>query len=78
MTHSSKPSSYPYARFIPHEEIVEATSWRFDNVDGSPHQEDLEAEAAKGPSPEAIAADIKRRYEAPLMEIFESAAAADA
>ncbi|MFN9726072.1 Na+/H+ antiporter subunit E [Acidovorax sp.] len=28
--------------------------------------------------PEAIAADIKRRYEAPLMEIFESAAAADA
>ncbi|MFN7855635.1 MAG: Na+/H+ antiporter subunit E [Acidovorax sp.] len=27
--------------------------------------------------PEAAAADIKRRYEAPLMEIFESAAAAD-
>lgn len=25
--------------------------------------------------PEAMAADIKRRYEAPLMEIFESAAA---
>lgn len=62
MTHSSKPSSYPYARFIPREEIDKVSSWRFDNVDGSPHPEDIkepEVEVDPGPSPEAIAADME-------------------
>lgn len=66
MTHSSK-SSTAYARFIPREEIEAVSTWRFDNVDGTPHPEDLAAaaaeekaqEEARGPSPEAIAADME-------------------
>ncbi len=66
MTHSSK-SSTAYARFIPREEIEAVSTWRFDNVDGTPHPEDIAAaaaeekaqEEARGPSPEAIAADME-------------------
>ncbi len=76
MTHSSKPSTYPYARFIPHEEIVEATSWRFDNVDGSPHPEDVVAEVEQGPSPEAIAADMEALRRQSLEEGFAQGHAA--
>lgn len=76
MTHSSKPSTYPYARFIPREEIEEATSWRFDNVDGSPHPEDLEVEADKGPSAEAIAADMEALRRQSLEEGFAQGHAA--
>lgn len=63
MTHSSKASTYPYARFIPREEIGNVASWRFDNVDGSPHPEDLAAQAAEAAvaamdsAPEVIAVD---------------------
>lgn len=70
MTHSSKPSTYPYARFIPREEIEEATSWRFDNVDGSPHPEDLDGKVDKGSSAEAIAADMEALRRQSLEEGF--------
>lgn len=52
MTHSSKST---YARFIPKEEIDEVAAWRFANVDGSPHAD--EVVMPPPPSPEAIAAD---------------------
>lgn len=60
MTHSSK-SSTAYARFIPREEIEVVSTWRFDNVDGTPHPEDVEVPPPEppGPTPEAIAADME-------------------
>lgn len=56
MTHSSKTSAY--ARFIPREEIDAVSAWRFANVDGSPHADDI-PEPPPPPTPEAIAADVE-------------------
>lgn len=56
MTHSSKTSAY--ARFIPREEIDAVSAWRFANVDGSPHPDDI-PEPPPPPTPEAIAADTE-------------------
>ena len=74
MTHSSKPSSYPYARFIPREEIQAVVSWRFDNVDGSPHEDELppepEVPVAPAPTPEAIAADMEALHRQSMEEGF--------
>lgn len=62
MTHSSKSA---YARFIPREEIDAVAAWRFSNVDGTPHPD--EVVMPPPPSPEAIAADMdalrKQSYE---------------
>lgn len=62
MTHSSKSA---YARFIPKEEIDAVATWRFANVDGTPHPDEVVMPPA--PSPEAIAADTealrKQSYE---------------
>lgn len=54
MTHSSKTTAY--ARFIPREEISAVSAWRFANVDGTPHPEDI-PEPPPAPTPEAIEAD---------------------
>lgn len=56
MTHLSKSSAY--ARFIPREEIDAVSVWRFANVDGSPHPDDI-PEPPPPPTPEAIAADTE-------------------
>lgn len=56
MTHSSKSTAY--ARFIPSEEIDAVSAWRFANVDGSPHADDI-PEPPPPPTPEAIAADME-------------------
>lgn len=62
MTHSSKSA---YSRFIPREEIDAVAAWRFSNVDGTPHPD--EVVMPPPPSPEAIAADMdalrKQSYE---------------
>ncbi len=62
MTHSSKSA---YSRFIPSEEIDAVAAWRFADVDGSPHPDDVVVPEA--PTPEAIAADVdalrKQSYE---------------
>jgi len=51
--------------------ITPGTAWAELSLDRSM----LLLHALEVDDPEAMAADIKRRYEAPLMEIFESAAA---
>ena len=76
----SSKSSSPYARFIPKEEIQAVSTWRFDNVDGTPHPEDLPVEEKqeedKGPSPEAIAADMEALRRQSLEEGFAQGHAA--
>lgn len=60
MTHSSKSSAY--SRFIPREEIDAVSAWRFANVDGTPHPDEVVEEPPPpppAPSPEAIAADME-------------------
>lgn len=57
MTQWSKPSAY--SRFIPAEEINAVSEWRFANVDGTPHVEEVEPQLPLGPSPEEIAAQIE-------------------
>lgn len=56
MMHSSKTTTY--ARFIPREEISAVSAWRFANVDGTPHPEDI-PEPPPAPTPEAIEADME-------------------
>lgn len=81
---SSKAPTYPYARFIPREEIEAVSSWRFDNVDGTPHPEDVAAaaaqqeaeEAARALSPEAIAADMEALRRQAIDESFAQGHAA--
>lgn len=57
MTQWSKSSAY--SRFIPSEEINAVSEWRFANVDGTPHVEEIEPQLPTGPSPEEIAAQVE-------------------
>jgi flagellar assembly protein FliH len=57
MTQWSKSSAY--SRFIPSEEINAVSEWRFANVDGTPHVEEIEPQLPIGPSPEEIAAQVE-------------------
>ena len=57
MTQWSKSSAY--SRFIPSEEINAVSEWRFANVDGTPHVEEIAAQLPTGPSPEEIAAQVE-------------------
>ena len=57
MTQWSKSSAY--SRFIPSEEINAVSEWRFANVDGTPHVEDIPPQLPTGPSPEDIAAQVE-------------------
>lgn len=80
----SSKSSSPYSRFIPREEIEAVSTWRFDNVDGSPHPEDVAAAeaqaqaeaAAAAVSPEAIAANMEALRRQSVQEGFEQGHAA--
>jgi flagellar assembly protein FliH len=82
MTPSSKSPSYPYSRFIPREEIEVVASWRFDNVDGSPHADEAQGAAAANASapsvaePEPIAVDIDALCRQARSEGFEEGHAA--
>lgn len=57
MTQWSKSSAY--SRFIPSEEIGEVSEWRFANVDGTPHVEDIQPQLPVGPTPEEVAAQVE-------------------
>lgn len=57
MTQWSKSSAY--SRFIPSEEIGEVSEWRFANVDGTPHVEDIQPQLPLGPTPEEVAAQVE-------------------
>ena len=57
MTQWSKSSAY--SRFIPSEEINAVSEWRFANVDGTPHVDEIEQRLPTGPSPEEVAAQIE-------------------
>ena len=57
MTQWSKSSAY--SRFIPSEEINAISEWRFANVDGTPHVEEIKPQLPTGPSPEEIAAQVE-------------------
>ncbi len=57
MTQWSKSSAY--SRFIPSEEINAVSEWRFANVDGTPHVEEIEPQLPLGPSPEEVAAQVE-------------------
>ncbi|GAB4088057.1 FliH/SctL family protein [Hydrogenophaga soli] len=56
MTHSSKSA---YSRFIPSEEIDAVSTWRFANVDGTPHPDEVKALEPQGPTPEEIEAMVE-------------------
>lgn len=57
MTQWSKSSAY--SRFIPSEEINAVSEWRFANVDGTPHADEIEPQLPLGPSPEEVAAQVE-------------------
>lgn len=57
MTQWSKSSAY--SRFIPSEEIGAVSEWRFANVDGTPHADEIENQLPLGPSPEEVAAQVE-------------------
>lgn len=57
MTQWSKSSAY--SRFIPSEEIGAVSEWRFANVDGTPHADEVEPQLPTGPSPEEVAAQVE-------------------
>jgi flagellar assembly protein FliH len=74
---SNKPapkSTSPYSRFIPREEIDAVAAWRFANVDGSPHADEVPKE--KIPTPEAIQADMEGIRREALAEGFAQGHAA--
>jgi len=62
MTSSSNPSKAAlYGRFIPSEEINAVSAWRFANVDGTPHPEEIAAPVMPaGPTPEEIEALVQQ------------------
>ena len=57
MTQWSKSSAY--SRFIPSEEINAVSEWRFANVDGTPHADEIEPQLPLGPSPEEVSAQLE-------------------
>lgn len=57
MTQWSKSSAY--SRFIPAEEINAVSEWRFANVDGTPHADEIEPQLPLGPSPQEVAAQVE-------------------
>ena len=69
MTHSSKSSS-SYSRFIPREEIEAVAAWRFANVDGTPHEDELKAQLPVGPSAEELAAQAEAQRQQELAEAY--------
>ena len=69
MTHSSKSSS-SYSRFIPREEIEAVAAWRFANVDGTPHEDELKAQLPVGPSPEELAAQAEAQRQQELADAY--------
>lgn len=73
MTHSSKSA---YSRFIPSEEIDAVSTWRFANVDGTPHPDEVKALEPQGPSPEEIDAMVEAAHAQGLEEGYAEGHAA--
>lgn len=69
MTQWSNKSTSPYTRFIPREEIDAVSAWRFSNVDGTPHADEIKAREA-ALTPEVLQASVKAAAEQAREEGF--------
>lgn len=71
MTQWSNKSTSPYTRFIPREEIDAVAAWRFSNVDGTPHADEIKA-AEVTLTPEMLEASVAAARELAREEGFAS------